>query len=182
MAERQAHGFKFEDKVKETLGIIDSAAYTAEWDIGDNTSVKYIAGTGSINMASVVRIVKALNNPGWTMILGRHDNKTCTKVSTIVFDKDTCETILGDLTLEQVQEFEEKIKSFPVGKHLEARAYAKNWKKENKGKTGLLTINPKIDSKSQRRVQCSINNTVLNKLFKVEQDARFTQLVGVNFG
>ena len=81
-----------------------------------------------------------------------------------------------------MQEFEEKIKSFPVGEHLEARAYAKNWKKENKGKTGLLTINPKIDSKSQRRVQCSINNTVLNKLFKVEQDAIFAHLVGVNFG
>ena len=44
-------------------------------------------------------------------------------------------------------------------------AFAKKWKKENAHKMGLLTITHKIDSKSQRRVQCNLNYSNYVRLF-----------------
>jgi hypothetical protein len=55
--------------------------------------------------------------------------------------------------------------NFPEGKHEEARKFFKQWKKDNKDRLGLLTLSGKVDSKRQRRWQCSINKTNYKKLF-----------------
>jgi hypothetical protein len=180
MAERQAHGFRFEDSVKRILGVEENKSYTDKWDIGSNISVKFISSKGTVDMGSVVRIFEALNNPGWTMILGTHTNKVCERVVEIEFTEEVCEALKGDLTLEDVTEFDRQVKSYGLGKHQEARDFAKQWKKEHK--QGMLTIQPKIDSKTQRRVQCGINKTNLKKLFDLQQSERFAELVGEDFG
>lgn len=180
MAERQRHGFNFEDAVKPILGEAGNH-YTAEWDVGTNTSIKFI-GSGTIDMGSIVRIFSHLQNPGWYMILGRHNKKVCSAVYELTFTEEICKALMGGLTLADVTEFDTTIKSFGLGRHEEARAYAKEWKNANKTRTGLLTIQPKIDSKTQRRVQCGINNTNFKKLFpSVQLSEKFQSLVGVDF-
>jgi hypothetical protein len=182
MAERQAHGFRFEQKIKDILDVNEVKSYTSKWDIGDSISIKFISSRGTIDMGSVVRIFEALERGNWTMILGRHTDKVCDAVYELFFTEEICKKLMGDLTLQDVVEFDNAIKSFGPGKHNEARAYAKAWKEENKHKMGMLTIQPKIDSKNQRRVQCGINRTNLEKLFELETCSTFEKLVGENFG
>ncbi len=74
--------------------------------------------------------------------------------------------IKGDLPYEEVASFHKEIKKFKIGEHKEARECSKNIKKDLLKKyTSSLMLNPKIDSKDQRRLQASINlNTLLNHI------------------
>tara|TARA_Y100000114_G_scaffold66331_1_gene60815 strand:- start:978 stop:1541 length:564 start_codon:yes stop_codon:yes gene_type:complete len=186
VSERQKHGFKFESQVINDLNLTPETSYTAEWDAYDSNdtpiSIKCIASTGTIDCGSVVRMFKHFKSPGWDMILGRHANKVLKAVYRYSFTKEVCDALIGDLTLEDVQTFDRNIKSFKQGYHTEARKYAKDWKAEYKSKTGLLTVQPKIDSKTQRRVQCGINQTALSKLFSSTPYDSLQHLIGVNFG
>lgn len=182
MSERQKHGFNFEDAVKELLGIKEEKSYTAKWDIGDCISVKFIREGGSVDMGSMPRIVEALSSDKpFTMILGRHENKVCTQVYELVFTDEVKKALLGKISLDSIEEADIVIKSFPYGKHQEARDFAKVWKQGNKKNFGLLTPAPKIDSHTQRRLQCTINNTNLKKLFDLTPSEKFSSLVGVSF-
>lgn len=181
MTERQIHGFNFEHRIKDILNIYEEKPYTSKWDIGSNISIKFISTTGTVDMGSVIHIFESFETPNWSMILGRHSNKVCTDVYELQFTKDICDKLKGSLTLKDVKEFDRAIKTFSKGHHEEARQFAKQWKIDNKAKTGLLTIQPKIDSKTQRRVQCGINQTNLRKLFSLETTNRFSSLIGENF-
>ena len=184
--ERQAHGFRFESQVVNDLNLIPETSYTAKWDAYDTDdtpiSIKCISLTGTIDCGSVVRMFEHFNSPGWDMIVGRHLNKVLKAVYRYSFTKEICDALMGDLTVEDVRAFDENIKSFEQGRHTEARAYAKSWKAAHKSRTGLLTVQPKIDSKTQRRVQCGINRTALNKLFSPIPYEGLSHLIGVDFG
>lgn len=181
MSERQSHGFAFENRVKSLLGVTEEKSYTSKWDIGSNISVKFISSTGTVDMGSAVRIYESLENPGWKMILGRHVDKVCVDVFELEFTPEICEKLKGDFTSRDILAFDEAIKSFEVGRHVEAREFAKLWKAHMKKRMGLLTIQPKIDSRSQRRVQCGINRTNLQKLFNLTTSETFKSLIGENF-
>lgn len=181
MSERQKHGFNFENAVKEVLGVDEEKSYTAKWDIGDSISVKFIREGGAIDMGSMPRVVKALMEKDFTMILGRHKDKVCTEVYELVFDERVRKALLGSISLNSIEELDIVIKAFPRGKHEEAREYAKFWKKINKDKFGLLSPAPKIDSHTQRRIQCTINNSNLKKLFDLTPSEKFSSLIGVSF-
>ena len=73
----------------------------------------------------------------------------------------------GDISLEEIKEFDKKIKTFPAGKVGQKLGieFAKQWKAERKDRIGLLTITHKIDSKTQRRIQCNLNYSNYIKLF-----------------
>lgn len=64
----------------------------------------------------------------------------------------------GDINLKIIEDFHNTLKNFETGRHIDARKYAKehNTTIKNKYKS-LVQLNPKIDSKNQRRLQCSIN-------------------------
>ncbi len=47
--------------------------------------------------------------------------------------------------------------AFPKGQHEAARAWAQAQKKSFANHTSAISLNPKIDSKSQRRLQCSVS-------------------------
>ena len=156
-----------------------------QWDVGEDTSIKFIRQTGSVDMGSARRIFETLEaKKTWKMYLGRHENKICLRVYELTFTAEMAASLMGELTTEDIALYERGIstKSFPEGQHLAARAFSAQWKKDHKKKTGLLTINPKIDSKNQRRVQCSLNTTSLNKLFTLASSPKFADLIGVGFG
>jgi hypothetical protein len=182
--ERQAHGFRFESAVISTLNLEPSENYTSTWDAFDNgnpISIKCISSTGNVDCGSIVRMFEHFQNPGWEMIVGRHKNKIITSVHRYLFTEEVCSLLKGDLTLEEVSDLDSCIKSFGEGYHEEAREVAKEWKAENRSRMGLLTVQPKIDSRRQRRVQCGINRSALNKLFSKDEFAPLQHLVGVNF-
>ena len=117
------------------------------------------------------------------MYVGRHLDYTITGVSRYEFTKEVGEVMVGTLTTEDVIRFDKSLKTFPFGKHADARKYAKAFKTDNKSRMGLLTIQPKIDSKKQRRVQCGINQTALKTCFPTENPAPGIQhLVGEYVG
>ena len=183
--ERNAHGFRFEERVIKELNLVPEENYTAKWDAYDSNtpiSIKCISKTGNIDCGSIVRMFGHFAVPGWDMIVGRHQNKVLQAVFRYSFTDQICKDLIGDLTLEDVKEFDEGVKSFPPGYHEEARMYAKEWKREYKPKMGLLTVQPKIDSIVQRRVQCGIKGTSVLKLFSATPYLPLVDLVGVDFG
>lgn len=187
MAERQNHGFAFEAEVIKTLNLKKDPNYTSTWDAwtedGTPVSIKCISETGNIDCGSIVRMYQHFLRPGWIMYLGRHRNKVITSVHKYIFTQEICEKLAGKLTLEEVRDLDLCIKSFGRGEHEKAREVAQLWKKENKDRMGLLTVQPKIDSKIQRRVQCGINRTAVRECFGQEQSFdELKNLVGVNFG
>lgn len=179
MSEVQKHGFDFEDWVKKIVFKIDdpNSKYTDKWDIDtmvlDNkipVSVKLMGEKNAVEFSSALRMWK--NTEEFILILGRwkqvnKNTKKITSIDEINITKDILDKFKGQITLEEITEFDKKIKSFPHGKDGQKNGiiFAKKWKNDRKEKMGLLTITHKIDSKDQRRVQCSLNYTNYLKLF-----------------
>ena len=81
--------------------------------------------------------------------------------------------LYGALTLADVSTFHETLRTFGPGEHEKARAWSKAEKRRLAPKTGDIQLNPKIDSKTQRRLQCSIRLALL--VTACEQTKRFSK-------
>jgi hypothetical protein len=172
MSEVQEHGFIFEDWVKGVLGVKHLATnYTQKWDVakGIPVSVKFMGMKNAVEFGSAVRIYE-IDEP-FILVIGRWKQdgnlKYVRSIDEIVITPEILRRMRGDITLAELREFDEKIKSFPPGKEGQAAGsfFARKWKSERKSRKGLLTITHKIDSKDQRRVQCNLNYTNYIKLF-----------------
>ena len=172
MSERQNHGFKFQAEIEQLFGVAPSS-YTAKWDIeNSNTliSVKMIKNSGAIELGSLLRFYE--NISPFTMIIAWHNNSKIVGVESVEFTEDILKLLKGSLSLEEITTAHKtlSIANFPLGSHELARAYFKEWKQLNKSKIGLITPTGKVDSKSQRRWQGSINQTNWLKLFKTKSN------------
>lgn len=184
MSEVQKHGNVFEDKVIQALTGFSKSEYqtllenkyTASMDITKdihsdrNCSIKAVKGNG-IGCADIIRFMTHCKETPFTMILGRWRQssptvKTFYEVIEFDITPDDYTKIWGNLTVEALTEFVSYIKSIP--KH-DIPAYKENqkiWpqKREQLAMTygkGLAKIDAKVDSKTQRRVQCSLKVTEL---------------------
>ena len=184
MSINQMHGKNFEDMIKSTFrGSADSGRRnTSPFDIEGvfdkelhlNTSIKTtklsLRNAEVFSMSDARRIFSL--NEDFRMLIGlyeqRDQRKTFVKVLEYIVKKEDLEKLRGEVTLEMVEKFHEKLKSFPEGKHKEARIYHKKENAKMKDKT-LITLNPKIDSKNQRRLQCSFKRKVLESILPPEQ-------------
>jgi len=108
------------------------------------------------------------------MLVGSYDQegdrKFFRKIHEILFRHIYKRRILGDVSTGHVTSFQEGLKGFGVGDHERARSWARDRKKEI-GNSGLVKLNPKVDSKSQRRLQCSIN---LSSLIEILDQSDYT--------
>jgi hypothetical protein len=97
--------------------------------------------------------------------LGHH--KIITSIDELIFNDRIMKELRGDITLNELRAFNNKIKSFPPGRpgQLAGSAFAEEWKSVNNHKMGLLNIAAKLDSKAQRRVQCNLSYSNYVKLF-----------------
>jgi len=172
MVEVQHHGFKFEDWVKKVLGVDHLASnYTQKWDVPGETpiSVKFMGLTNALEFGSTVRIWEIEET--FTLVIGRWEQvgnkKIVRSIDEIDIRPDNLKEMKGKITLEEIKEFDKKIKSFPAGKDGQDKgiAFAKKWKADRSDRMGLLTITHKIDSKNQRRIQCNLNFNNYVKLF-----------------
>jgi len=172
MIEVQSHGFIFEDWVKGILGVEKLASnYTQKWDVPGETpvSVKCMGLTNALEFGSAVRIWEI--DDTFTLVVGRWEQVGFKKLIRSIDEIDITPEILkemrGNVSLEEIRNFDKKIKTFPAGKvgQKQGIKFARKWKTERENGFGLLTITHKIDSKNQRRIQCNLNYNNYVKLF-----------------
>lgn len=173
MTNNQLHGKKFEDFIKACgmfSGASDSSrSVTAGFDIearfdrsGLNlpTSIK-ASGSDGIGLSDARRFF-AINEP-YRMIVGRYDQskdqKIFARIHECVITPSVSSALRGSVTLQMVSDLHQGLllDQFPRGEHLAARAWAQAKKSQISDLETKIVLNPKIDSKSQRRLQCSVN-------------------------
>jgi len=172
MTRNQSHGKTFEDWIKACQrfrGAADGGrAQTVIFDIeakydrelGLPTSVK--SAKSNIIGLSDARRIWEIDEP-FRIIVGSYLQdgrfKRFHTVHEFLITLDILCFLRGDITATFVTDFHDglHLDIFPVGKHKEASAWAKAHKKANKHLKSAITLNPKIDSEDQRRLQCSIH-------------------------
>lgn len=150
---------------------ISSTNYTAKHDIpatlnhldaGVNVSIKTTKAT-SVDMADALRVFEAVSSEAIHLILVFYKQSTADKkvVEQVVQLNLTAsaEHLFGSITKEELVELRHLITAIPHGRHAtpEEKAVYESKKKELESKGGCIKLHPKIDSKSQRRLQCSFH-------------------------
>jgi hypothetical protein len=173
MAEVQAHGNKYENKVifertgftKKQYDKLKKNGYTSKFDLVSGLVIDYDAGvksTGS-NIVCCSDIQRMISHGKYRLIVGVYDQVDNQKVFhteyEFFFKEDNFTTLWGNTNIEKLNDYVSKVKS--VEKCAEGqRQYqlvAESWKSEVADDGALFIINPKVDSKKQRRVQCSLH-------------------------
>lgn len=171
MAEVQAHGNSYEDRViRERTGIskkeyddLKENGYTSEYDLVNGLIVDYNGSvkTTSSNTICCSDLLKKMKHTDYRMIVGVYEQVGKTKVFHTEYEfyitSDDYEKLWGDMNYELTEQYVNKIKSVPKGKDGQTayQVVAESWKSEVESANSLFKINPKVDSKNQRRVQCS---------------------------
>lgn len=174
MVEVQFHGFSFEKWVRENLFEGYTGNYMQEWDIppdynrhpaisenmrGIPVSVKSAKYGSPIGLGDINR-QRAINQP-FLMIVGFWKQRTPTEkwieeIGCALFLPVEWNSLWGALDAIRIREIDLLIKDHSISFE-QARQKAKEWKKEVAAPSDChFVVNPKIDSKSQRRIQCSL--------------------------
>ncbi len=124
-------------------------------------------GASSVEMADARKFFA--NDDAYRLLIGcwkqNDDKKIFTHAKEFIFSARDLATIKGNLTYEQVKGFHDAVCLFGPGKvqGVAGQAYAKHHKK-SLPQSLYIALNPKIDSKKQRRLQCSLK---LNNVCKI---------------
>ena len=176
MAEVQAHGNYFENKVilertgmtKEEYDKGKKNGYTSEFDLAEGYRVAYDASIkskdGSHNTINCSDLNRMLSHKNYRLIVGLWEQITpteklfYTQYEFFIKEEDQ-QKLCGSVDLEKIRDYVYRIKNLPHGKEasFEYRKVKNEWKKEVQSDDCSYVINPKVDSKKQRRVQCSLN-------------------------
>ena len=173
----QAHGEFYEDlKTREYTGfgkkeydaLKGKGGYTSAMDLVEGLIVKrdYSIKTAKSNKVDCGDILRRMSEKEYIMIVGQWRQDGDTKVIhteyTFNIKPEDYTKLWGSMTYEQVKEFDQYVKSIPKTKEGQQSTKEERTKRKNNiaCKDALMVIHPKVDSKSQRRVQCS---------FKIDQ-------------
>ena len=185
--EVQAHGNYFEDlKIRELTGF-SKDEYDSMKDNGYTSSMDIVKGLHSDKDVSIKTakgrkvdcgdILRRRSETEYDIIIGVWDQVGDSKIFHTEYTfhiKPEHETLLwGRMSYEKLREFTEYIKSIPEGRtaQKETKVERQVLKTITEDVDAQMKIHPKVDSKKQRRVQCSFN---IDKLIKVgvEYEAR----------
>lgn len=171
--ETQQHGFVWEKEIGRVLGAsieeINSISYTSNVDLPScfnrkNQVDNHCKTTGSqtVCMGSSLRIFDILISDKTHLTVIHYTQNDHWKVVKNIYQLDLAgmrTEFFGDITHEEISNLESIIKSIPPGRlsRSERERIYNKMKKELESKSGLMKLNPKVDSKSQRRLQCSFN-------------------------
>lgn len=180
MASSQQHGFVVEDLFKKEFdrhathaGVSPpqiTSRYTAKFDIpahrdpygqGLPTSVKTSRFSGPktlVCLSDAVRIAGLAEVPRMRLLVALYqqqgEQKVFSEVREYLIEADEWRKIMGDVPVEMIEDFHLALKE---PDHKKARAVAREWKKKLADEfPSFMRWNPKIDSKNQRRLQCSV--------------------------
>ena len=169
----QHHGFVFENQIRtKVFGMTSENNDTGKHDIpkdknklnsNENVSIK-MSGKSDICCGDILRFYDYDFADENTMIIGQYTQnatqKTITRIIELDYNKKLHEYLFGTATREELVEYVDMVKAVPRGKVSERlRKEILQKKKDIEKKHGMvIQISPKIDSCSQRRVQCRIKN------------------------
>lgn len=179
MTANQNHGFVFEDSVikditgysKDEYQKLLPKGYVASMDIfkdihsADNYSIKVMGAGGSIGCGDILRFYNHCINDVFYMVIGvwrqiSNEIKRYDKIYEFKIEPHNFHKIWGSIDQTELEQFVDYVKSIPTG--LQGQSQNKLlWKQKRnailaKSQGHIVKIDAKIDSGSQRRVQCSI--------------------------
>jgi hypothetical protein len=172
--ESQAHGFIWErDILQNVFQAPPQQSYTSIFDLpaehnplvdGENISIKAF-GANTIDLGDAMRIFNYEQVPSVTLIAIRYTQLTPqTKRIRDIYElrmggPDAHAILFGRVTRDDISQLVQMLRAIPPGAGNEALRQAVHAKKEElNNKSGVIRFNPKMDSGSQRRLQCSIPN------------------------
>ena len=168
MPENQQHGFLWESEIKtKAFGLTGPDPYTAVHDVdrsrntlnpNENVSIK-TTGSDTLCMGDALRVFAYETGVEHTCIAVRYDQRDVEKHLKQVYELDLMqrELLWGRVTKEDIESLDTLVRSMPAGGRVaDIDRAIKEKKKELNSKSGAVRFNPKIDSKNQRRLQCSI--------------------------
>lgn len=168
MPETQQHGFLWESIIKRNVfGLVGKDKYTAVHDIprscntlnpNENVSIK-TTGNTTICMGDALRVFEYEPDVEHTCIAIQYTQQDQQKILTRVYELDLMqrEILWGSVTKQDIEELDRLVRSMPVNRRdPEIDKAITQKKREVNAKSGAIRVNPKIDSKTQRRLQCSI--------------------------
>ena len=180
--ERQAHGFIFQNWV---IGKFLNMAYTTKWDIPakvnslthKSISIKIAKWKSSVYLGDALRQFNI--DEDFEMLIAfyvnNRDKKKIINMQLINISLNKWKELWGNMSREKLIELNNLIKSSKgrglIGKELdEFRKLIQDNKKELlKNYNGKITLHPKIDSKTQRRLQCTISFNTLFREFPLNK-------------
>ena len=171
----QSHGFIIENDIREKcFGLEYENNNTDRHDIpkeknkhdeNENCSIK-TTGSNMIDCGDLLSFYGYDFDEKNTIIVYKYkqiddNHKKLENIYEINYNKECHKRLFGDVSIDVLKEYVDFVKSIP--KHInkdELKKYRDDYKKKKKeiqNKYKLkINISPKVDSKTQRRVQCSI--------------------------
>ena len=173
MIEVQHHGFHFEKWVRDSFFGRYEGSYGQEWDVPAqenrgvlvprefrrlNVSVKTCRFRSPIGLGDAMR--QRNIRVDFLMIVGfweqaSAEEKRIVDIGVAKFAARQWQDLWTPLRLESLADIDGKIKNLELP-YAEARRLAREWKRLPEARPSGIVINPKIDSKRQRRMQCSL--------------------------
>lgn len=166
--QEQVHGFNFQKLIRAQYGLDTASNHNETWDmeIGDRVYSMKMDGKQGLLLSSLLAFYE-IDRP-FTMIVGWHTNYRIHTVAEFDVSLDALNRIRGNVPFDFVEQCCDilTLKNWPEGSHDEAITWAKEQLALVKKKYNpLLTWNRKVDTKKQRRWQCSLNATNIKKCF-----------------
>jgi hypothetical protein len=175
----QSHGLFWDSEIRQKVfGLPECKNDTQKYDVScsknkfnpqENISIK-TSGNSNIDCGDIMRFYDRDDETDITIILVRYEQinnkKKIKEIIEINYSDEMRNILFGSVTPDILNEYVQLIKNIPNGTVTEA--IKKNYK-EQKNKIQetynmKINISPKVDSKKQRRVQCSI--TKIDKLLE----------------
>lgn len=193
----QMHGKNFENLIKASNGMFTSATADRKrspnerFDIGEEddrilgipTSIKSSKGD-VVALSDARKFWESFNYLPYRIIVGRYKQtehlKAFFEIHEIILQEIYRDDLLGSILESEICEFHNGLREFKAGPQEQSRAssWAQKKKLDLDSRRGLVTLNPKIDSKNQRRLQCSIS---LKKIVNILEKGDYI-LHDENFG
>jgi hypothetical protein len=169
----QAHGFQRENEIRELVFELpnvkndtnthDIPRESNKFNSQENVSIK-VSGNNNIDCGDILRFYKTplTDDSINTIILSRYkqdgEYKKYTEIIEINHTKELHDYLFGNIPLELLEAYVKRIKCIPPGRATCSSEYRKEKNDLQKQYDMKINICPKVDSKKQRRVQCSIPN------------------------
>ena len=183
MSINQLHGKTLEDYLKSAFqGASDhTRSVSSSWDIEKQfdktkklpTSIK-TSKKGQIELADARKFWQ-INEP-YRFLIAKYNQNGNIKIFHTLYEFEITleehQKLLGNISYSEVEDFHNAILSYKKGFHKEARQFSK-FKKSSLKSRSIVQLNPKIDSKTQRRLQCSITLNSLLSNIKEQREIYF---------
>ena len=177
--EVQAHGNYYEDlKTRQITGLgkaeydaLKESGYTSGMDImkGLLSAYDYSIKTTNGNKIDCGDILRRRQETDYNLVVGCYsqvgDNKVFYSEYTFYIRPEHERKLWGKMNYNQLAEYVDYIKNIPAGRDAQQETKTERTVLKNciEDKNALFRIHPKVDSKKQRRVQCSVKMSDLMK-------------------